>query len=75
MDKKKIAAAIAAVFDYIKTQEEAAACYIPEAQDSLAQGMPVQMVAQPAQNMNQWGISGREAHMQTRSMMQLRVFK
>ena len=75
MKKKKIAAAIAAVFDYIKTQEEASACYIPEIhiQNPLEQGM--QMVAQPAQKINLWGISGREAHMQTRSMMQLRLFK
>ncbi len=75
MDNKKKSAAIAAVFNYIKTHEEAAAAsYVPEVQEPLP-NFPSQMAAQPAQNMNLWGFSGREAHMQTRSMMQLRMFK
>ncbi|MCP4021635.1 MAG: hypothetical protein GY729_07320 [Desulfobacteraceae bacterium] len=84
MDNKKLAAGIAAVFDYIKTQEEAAAAaaasYVPEVEQSVQDIAPqvtqvIQMIAAPAQNINLWGISGREAHMQTRTMMQLKMFK
>ncbi|MBU8849789.1 MAG: hypothetical protein KOO65_13735 [Desulfobacterales bacterium] len=69
MDKKKLSAAMAAVFAYIKTSEEA----------SVMSGV-AEPVAEPAvqpllvQN-NIWGISGRQTHMQANSMMQLRMFK
>ena len=71
MDKKKLAAAMAAVFAYIKTSEEAALISgVPE---------PVQEPAvQPWQVMQQnniWGISGRQTHMQANSMIQMRMFK
>jgi hypothetical protein len=73
MDKKKFAAAIAAVSAYIKTQEEASAYYIPEGPGSVpALAAQTQQVVQ--QN-NIWGISGRQNHMQANAMMQLRMFK
>ena len=69
MEKKKRSAAMAAVFAYIKTSEEAA----------FANGVPelVQEIeAQPHKVQNNiWGISGRQTHMQANSMMQLRMFK
>jgi len=73
LDKKKLGAAMAAVFAYIKTSEEAAACYIPE-----VPGPGLELLAQPSQVMqpdNIWGISGRQTHMQANSMMQMRMYK
>lgn len=74
MDKKKLSAAMAAVFTYIKTSEEAAAFHsrqgleqIPELSDQS--GGPVMQQA------NVWGMSGRGAHMQANTMMQMRMFK
>jgi hypothetical protein len=74
MDKKKLAAATAAVFTYIRTQEEAAFYSVPkdlgegsiDTEGKLLQVMPQQ---------NIWGITGRQVHMQANSMMQLRMFK
>ena len=74
MDKKKLSAAIAAVFTYIKTSEEAAAYYAPEALES-APVIPAAPQQQVIQQPNTWGISGRSALMQAGSMMQLRMFK
>ena len=77
MDKKKLAAAMAGVFAYIKTQEEAAAF-------AAASGVPEALVQQPAvlpaaaqvrQPDNLWGVVGRQAHMQANAMMQMRAFK
>jgi len=71
MEKKKLTAAMAAVFAYIKTSEEAASIPgVPE----LVQELAVQPVQVMQQN-NIWGISGRQTHMQANSMMQLRLFK
>ncbi len=71
MEKKKLTAAMAAVFAYIKTSEEAASIPgVPE----LVQELAVQPVQVMQQN-NIWGISGRQTHMQANSMMQLRIFK
>ena len=71
MEKKKFTAAMAAVFAYIKTSEEAASISgVPE----LVQELAVQPVQAMQQN-NIWGISGRQTHMQANSMMQLRLFK
>jgi hypothetical protein len=73
MDKTKLTAAIAAVFAYIKTAEEAAAHIIPEGGESVStQAVQPQPVLQPN---NSWGISGRQTHMQGNSMIQLRMFK
>jgi len=71
-NKKKISAAISAVMNYIKTEEEAiciqslAASEIESAQAAYAAAMaPVKL----------WGMSGRQAQMRMRNMMQMRTFK
>lgn len=69
-DQKKIAAAMAAVFAYIKTGEEMAAAQMQGPAEIISQGG-----AQPGPPMNLWGITGRQAVMQAGSMMQMRMFK
>lgn len=63
-NKKKKVAAISAVMSYIRTEEEVV-CVQPA--DALKQApyssAPVQL--------NLWGISGRQAQMQMRSLMQV----
>lgn len=74
MDKKKLAAATAAVFTYIKTQEEAAFHAAPESFGERFRDTAGKLLqAMPQQNV--WGITGRQVHMQANSMMQLRMFK
>jgi hypothetical protein len=70
MEKKKLSAAMAAVYAYIKTSEEAMA-YAAMQDSEAAAGMS------PADNRpyNTWGIVGRQNQMQANSMMQMRVFK
>ncbi|HUV50258.1 MAG TPA: hypothetical protein VMW78_04485 [Anaerolineae bacterium] len=66
-NKKKMVAAIAAVMSYIKTEEEAV-------------GMQPAVVADSADfvskqvSLNLWGISGRQAQMQMRGLMQMKAF-
>jgi hypothetical protein len=69
MDKKKIAAAMAAVTAFIKTEEAAAYQLAPA--EMISEEKPFT----PAVQMNLWGVSGRQALMQTNTMMQLRMFK
>ena len=63
--KKKLAAALAAVRTYIQTEEEA--LLTPPAP-------PAAVAAQPAAPSGLWGVSGRQSMMQTRNLMQLKVF-
>ena len=73
MDKKKLSAAMAAVFAYIKTSEEAAVFHSPQALEQIPE-----LAVQPEQIIQQtniWGISGRGTHMQANAMMQMRMFK
>ncbi len=74
MDKKaKRAAAIsAAVINYIYTEEE----ILTMQQAALESGQSATGVAQaaPLPPFNIWSVSGRQAVMQTRNLMQLRVF-
>ncbi|MBC8442047.1 MAG: hypothetical protein H8D87_20455 [Deltaproteobacteria bacterium] len=70
MDKKKLSAALAAVFAYIKTSEEAAAFYGQQVSETIPE-QPLQIMQQN----NIWGISGRGIHMQANTMMQMRMFK
>jgi hypothetical protein len=70
-DKNKISAAISAVMNYIRTEEEAICIQslaVPEVesvQAARAGAMgPVKL----------WGMSGRQAQMQMRNMMQMRTF-
>ena len=65
--EKKKAAAVAAVMAYLKSYEEAAAAGAAAAQAAAqpsAAAMPVGM----------WGLSGRQAMMQMRNMMQMKSF-
>ncbi len=60
---KKMAAAMAAVTYYIKTQEEAAAMA----------AIPVEEKPAPIA-MNLWGVSGRQNQMQMGCLMQMKAF-
>lgn len=66
-NKKKKVAAISAVMSYIRTEEEVVCV---QSADALKQApyssAPVQL--------NLWGISGRQAQMQMRSLMQMKGF-
>jgi hypothetical protein len=71
-DDPKIAAAIAAVMQYIKTEEEAIA--MQSAMAATASQMPAP-ARQPAAAIKPWGVSGRQAQMQMGQLMQLRTFR
>ncbi len=74
MDGKKLAAVSAAVFTYIKTQEEAAFM-------AVAAGSVPETASEPTLQQdsgyrpNIWGMAGRDAHMSMRSLMNMRAFK
>ena len=65
-NSKKIAAAISAVMDYIKTEEEIVCM---QAAPRAPQPPPESVVVPKL-----WGISGRQAIMQMRNMMQVKAF-
>jgi hypothetical protein len=67
--KKKMAAAIAAVTAYINSEEEAL-CLQSAA---LGEGTSAKAPA-PAGPANLWGLSGRQTLMQMGNMMQLKAF-
>ena len=66
---KKMAAAISAVMNYIKTEEE---ILCMQAMASMPGARPVSSV--PPAPLKLWGISGRLAQMQMRNMMQIKAF-
>lgn len=66
--KKKMAAAIAAVTAYIKSEEEALVV------QATAPAEADRQTPTPAGPANLWGLSGRQALMQMGTMMQLKVF-
>jgi len=67
-ERKKIAAAKAAVLNYIITEEEAICI-----QSMAAPGVkPAPSAVAPVRL---WGASGRQAQMQMRNLMQMRTFK
>ncbi|MBF0229828.1 MAG: hypothetical protein HQK63_09630 [Desulfamplus sp.] len=70
MDKRKLAVITAAVFTYIKTQEEAA--FAPT---SFEQPCVSSFAATPQNYPSVWGLAGRNTQMNMRSMMQIRAFK
>ena len=70
-DPKK-AAAVAAVMQYIKTEEEAIA--MQSAMAAPAPQMPA-VARQPAPVIRPWGVSGRQAQMQMGILMQMRTFR
>ena len=69
MDKKKIAAAMAAVTAFIKTGDAVAGSQNMAPVDAVA------TQSSPLPQMNLWGVTGRQALMQASTMMQLRMFK
>ena len=69
---QKTAAAIAAVLQYIKTEEEAIA--MQNAMLAAPFQMP-RLDQPPAPAVKPWGVSGRQAQMQMRNLMQLRTFR
>lgn len=68
----KMAAAISAVFDYIRSQEEAAALAVSMAEPAAE---PVIEPSKPVSPVKLWGISGRQDMMSMRNLMQLRTFQ
>ena len=68
---KKTAAAISAVMKYIHTEEEAI-CIQSMAAPSM---VPVTEASAGVPPVRLWGVSGRQAQMQMRNMMQRRAFK
>ncbi len=73
MENKKIAAVTAAVFQYIKTEEEAA--YQAAMQEDTA-ALPEQQepVNKTPFDFSSWRMAGRQAQMQQRAMMQMKAF-
>jgi len=68
--QKKMAAAVAAVTQYVRTEEEAMALQSlaslsPAPAPAIDELVPVKL----------WGVSGRQSQMQMRNMMQMRTFK
>jgi hypothetical protein len=71
-DAKKAAAALSAVVQYIKTEEEAIS--VQSALQAREPAIPLISQA-PAPVSKPWGLSGRQAQMQMRNLMQLRTFR
>jgi len=69
-NNKKAAAAMAAVMNYITTEEEAIC--IQSMATSEVTPLPAPYAAAP---MKLWGASGRQAQMQMRNLMQMRTFR
>lgn len=67
MDNKKTAAAMSAVMAYIRTQEEMAAMQGASPQEPEPKGPAAGPV-------NLWGLNGRQAQMQMRTMVQMKSF-
>jgi hypothetical protein len=74
MDRKKQAAAMAAVYAYI-TDEEATQIRqgTGRSESGSADTKGQKMMAGPGPNL--WGLTGRQSMMQANTMMQLRMFK
>jgi len=68
----KTAAAISAVLQYIRTEEEIIA--MQSAMQAAQPQMPW-FTQPPATAFKPWGVSGRQAQMQLRNLMQLRAFR
>lgn len=72
MKNKKLAAAMAAVQMYIRTQEEAAVVAMQnQASDAAAKALAPASVGQ----INLWGLSGRQAIMNANAMIRQRMLK
>ena len=69
-NRKKIAAAVSAVMNYIQTEEEAICI-----QSMAAPAVEPVPKAYSAAPVKLWGMSGRQVQMQMRNMMQMKTFK
>jgi hypothetical protein len=72
IESQKTAAAISAVFGYLRSQEDAA---VPPM--SMAEPAAETLVepSKPAGPVKMWGLSGRQDIMNMRNLMQLRTFQ
>ncbi len=68
MDRKKQAAALAAVYSYMTETDEDRGLQMVE-----SPGIPAGMPPGPPPNI--WGLAGRQFMMQANTMMQMRMFK
>jgi len=71
MNEKKKAAALAAVINYIKTEEEAIMLQAAQVPEEPAVAPALAPALAPV---NLWGVSGRQDMMQMGNMMQLKAF-
>ena len=69
-NRKKIAAAVSAVMNYITIEEEFACMQAMAA--PAVEPVPEEYADAPVKL---WGMSGRQAQMQMRTMMQMKTFK
>ncbi len=72
IESQKKAAAISAVFGYIRSQEDAA---VPRISMAEAAAEPLVELSKPAGPVKMWGLSGRQDIMNMRNLMQLRTFQ
>lgn len=71
-ESQKMAAAISAVFGYIRSQENAAAVAMDMAEPAAEL---LVVPSKPTAPIKLWGISGRQDLMSMRNLMQLRTFQ
>lgn len=69
MKNKKKIAAVSAVLAYVKEEEEIAGAMAMKARAGSRE-----FQGPAGQQMSMWGLSGRQAQMQLRGMMQLKTF-
>ena len=72
METKKMAAAIAAVYAHISSQEAVMAAGAQAESDASAPEVQPPSQVRPY---NTWGIAGRQNLMQANTMMQMRMFR
>jgi len=71
MEKKKIAAAVAGVMEYLKVEQASMAQAGGQSQDSA----PVVVMAPPMPPLSLYAVSGRQMAMQWRNMFQMRAVR
>jgi len=72
MTNRKLAAAMAAVHMYVKTEEEAA---VVAMQNQAADAADKPLSSVPVGQMNVWGLFGRQAIMNANAMIRQRMLK
>jgi hypothetical protein len=69
MEDKRVAAAIAAVLQYIQTEEEVVQMLAAQPFTEFGKPAAARAACSP------WGLNGRQAQMQNRNLMQMRAFR